>query len=69
MQADIHPNYTEIDVSCSCGNKVQDALDHGQALADRSLLSSRPSSPASRRSSIPPAASNASARRYGGESQ
>jgi large subunit ribosomal protein L31 len=32
MQAEIHPSYTEIDVSCSCGNKFKTRSTMGKPL-------------------------------------
>jgi len=32
MQADIHPSYTEIDVSCSCGNRFKTRSTMGKSL-------------------------------------
>jgi len=32
MQADIHPAYTEINVTCSCGNKFTTRSTMGKAL-------------------------------------
>lgn len=32
MKADIHPNYTQIEVSCSCGNKFSTKSTLGRAL-------------------------------------
>ena len=32
MQAEIHPSYTEIDVSCSCGNKFKTRSNMGKPL-------------------------------------
>jgi len=32
MKADIHPNYTEINVTCSCGNKFQTRSTTGRDL-------------------------------------
>jgi len=32
MQADIHPNYTEIEVSCSCGSKFKTRSTMGKPL-------------------------------------
>ena len=33
MKDSIHPNYQEIDVTCSCGNKFKTRSTHVQALA------------------------------------
>ena len=38
MKSGIHPKYTEIQVTCSCGNTFTTSLDRGQAAARRSLL-------------------------------
>lgn len=32
MRADIHPNYVEIDVACSCGNKFKTRSTSGKPL-------------------------------------
>ena len=32
MKTDIHPNYVEIDVTCSCGNKFKTRSTSGKAL-------------------------------------
>ena len=32
MKADIHPDYTDIDVTCSCGNTFQTRSTLGKAL-------------------------------------
>ncbi len=32
MKADIHPEYTEIDVACSCGNTFKTSSTLGKAL-------------------------------------
>jgi large subunit ribosomal protein L31 len=32
MKADIHPNYTEINVTCSCGNKFETRSTTGRDL-------------------------------------
>ena len=32
MKADIHPNYVEIDVACSCGNKFKTHSTSGKPL-------------------------------------
>lgn len=32
MKADIHPNYTQINVSCACGNKFETGSTLGQDL-------------------------------------
>ncbi len=32
MKADIHPNYVEIDVTCSCGNKFKTRSTSGKPL-------------------------------------
>ena len=32
MKTDIHPNYVEIDVTCSCGNKFKTRATSGKAL-------------------------------------
>ena len=32
MKADIHPEYNEIDVTCSCGNKFKTSSTRGKAL-------------------------------------
>lgn len=32
MKDGIHPNYVEIDVTCSCGNKFKTKLTSGKAL-------------------------------------
>ena len=32
MKADIHPNYVEIDVACSCGNKFKTRSTSGKPL-------------------------------------
>jgi large subunit ribosomal protein L31 len=32
MKAEIHPNYTEINVTCSCGNKFQTRSTTGRDL-------------------------------------
>ena len=33
MKAEIHPNYPEIAVTCSCGNKFETRSTYGKALA------------------------------------
>lgn len=33
MKADIHPNYPEINVTCSCGNKFQTRSTNGKDLS------------------------------------
>lgn len=33
MKADIHPDYTEINVTCSCGNKFQTRSTSGRDLS------------------------------------
>ncbi len=33
MKADIHPEYTEIDVTCSCGNTFKTGSTLGKALS------------------------------------
>jgi large subunit ribosomal protein L31 len=32
MKADIHPNYVEIEVTCSCGNKFKTSSTSGKPL-------------------------------------
>ena len=61
MKSGIHPKYTEIQVTCSCGNTFATRRPWASRCTSKSARRAIRSTPASRRSWTPPAASTSSA--------
>ena len=59
-EADIHPNYVEIEATCSCGNVIKTRSTRARTRTSTSAPSATCSTPASRRCWIPAAVSIAS---------
>ena len=53
MKAEIHPAYGEITVTCSCGSVFKTQSTLGRTFTWRYAPSATPSTPASRKFSIP----------------